>query len=333
MKKTEKIRYEIDPHNRLVYEKTGKKSGVAGFRTVLDGNFKIDENNYVAYHVKNPQGSDIPQQIKLKGAWSLNSEHNLVLTLDKWGNQIAGNKLIFESEITDAKDNMLFFSLSSKDSEGDDRVNIVKLSGRWQADEDNRLSFDIKKEKARTDRLTFNGAWEVNKQNGIIYVYEKSDRGKKEKIIQNIILKGYWDIPGKHRIKYILNRKIKSEFDFIVSVGKPVGRGLQYEVGIGAASRKKKITLFGNWKVSSKMGLLFEMPYEEGKINRVIFGAWGKPDKDLNLEIGLKNKIGKDLGIDIKLSKKKFKGQGEAFIRALKSGKEVSIVAGVGFRW
>jgi len=333
MKETEKIRYEIDPHNRLVYEKTGKKSGVAGFRTVLDGNFKIDENNYVTYHVKKSQGSDIPQQIKLKGAWSLDSEHNLVLTLDKWGNQIAGNKLILESELTDAKDNMLFFALESKDSEGDDRVNIVKLSGRWQTDEDNRLSFDIKKEKARTDRLTLKGAWEVNKQNEIIYVYEKSARGKKKKITQTIILKGYWDIPGKHRIKYVLNKKIRSEFDFNVSVGKPVGRGLQYEVGIGAASRKQKITLFGKWKVSPKMGLLFEMPYEEGKINGVIFGAWGKPDKDLNLEIRLKNRVGEDLGIDVKLSKKNFKGQGEAFIRALKSGKEVSIVAGVGFRW
>ncbi|MBU4304751.1 MAG: hypothetical protein KJ893_03890 [Candidatus Omnitrophica bacterium] len=49
MKKTEKIRYEIDPRNRLVYEKTGKKSRVPGFRAVLDGKFEIGEDNYVTY--------------------------------------------------------------------------------------------------------------------------------------------------------------------------------------------------------------------------------------------------------------------------------------------
>ena len=37
MKKTEKIRYEVDPHNRLVSEKTGKETEVPGFRTILDG--------------------------------------------------------------------------------------------------------------------------------------------------------------------------------------------------------------------------------------------------------------------------------------------------------
>jgi len=159
MKKTEKIRYEIDPHNRLIYEKTGEESEVPGFRTVLDGNFEIDENNYVTYHVKESQAScgerspelaegqsrttDIPQQVKLRGAWSLDKEHNLVFTLDKWGNQIAGNKLTVESELIDAKDNRLSFALTLKDSEGNNHIYIVKLGGRWQADENNRLSFNI----------------------------------------------------------------------------------------------------------------------------------------------------------------------------------------------
>lgn len=333
MKKTEKIRYEIDPHNRLVYEKTGEKSEVPGFRTVLDGNFEIDENNYVTYHVKKSQGYDVPQQVKLRGGWALDNEHNLVLTLDKWGNQIAGNKLTVESELIDAKDNRLSFAVTSKDGEGNDHIYIVKLGGRWQADEHNRLSFNIEKEKGITDRITLQGAWEVNKQNELIYIYEKSARGKEEKITKTITLKGYWDITEKYRIIYVLNKEIESEFDFKVSVGKPVGRGLGYEIGVGASPSKKTITLFGSWKVNKKMGLLFEMPYAEGKINSVIFGAWGKLDKNLNLEMRLENKIGEDLGIDVKLSRRILDGQGEAFIRALKSQKEVSIVAGVGFRW
>ena len=333
MKKTGKIRYEIDPHNRLIYEKTGKESEVPWFRTVLDGVFEIDENNNVTYHVKKSQVSDIPQQVKLRGNWALDNEHNLVLTLDKWGNQIAGNKLTVESELIDAKDNKLSFAVTSKDGENNTHIYIVKIGGRWQADEYNRLIFNIEKEAGATDRITLRGAWEVNRQNEIMYTYEKSAPGKKEKITKTVTFKGYWDITGKHRILYVLNKEIGSEFDFKVSVGKPAARGLEYEIGVGAAPSKKTITLFGSWKVSKKIGLLFEMPYEEGKVHSVILGGWGKLDKNHKLELRLQNKKGEDLGIDVKLSRSLLEGQGEAFIRALRSQKEVSIVAGVGFRW
>lgn len=334
MKKRNIIRYEIDPHNRLIYKKTGRKSELPGFRAVLDGTFEIDKNNHLTYHVKKSQSSDnIPQQLKLKGAWSLDKEHNLVLTLDKWGNQIAGNKLTIEGELMDANADALSFMVTSKDSDGKASIYILKLSGRWQADKYNRLSFDIEREKGATNRITLKGAWLVNKQNEISYVYEKSWRGKNEKITNTVTLKGYWDITAKHRIIYVLNKELKSEFDFKVSVGKPADRGLEYEIGIGAVPAKKTITLFGNWKLNQKMGLLFEMPCAEGKINSVILGAWVQLDKNHNLAIRLENKFGEDLGVDVKLSRKILHDQGEAFIRTISSRKEVSIVAGVGFRW
>jgi len=333
MKKTEKIRFEIDPHNRLVYEKTGRKSNIPGFRTVVDGKFEIDKDNQIIYHVKKAQGSDIPQQLKLKGKWALDKGHNLALTLDKWGDQIAGNKLTLKSELIDAKDNMLAFSLTTKDSKNNTHIYIVKLGGRWQADKYNRFTFNVQKETGISDKITLTGAWEVNKQNEIIYTYEKFTAGKKEKITKAVTLKGYWEIAGKHRIIYVLNKEIESKFDFKVSVGKPAARGLEYEIGVGAAPSKKTITLFGSWKVNKKVGLLFEMPYEEGKIRSVILGGWAKLDENHKLEVRLQNKTGEDLGIDIKLSRRILDGQGEAFIRALKSQKEVSIVAGIGFRW
>jgi len=336
MKKTEKIRLEIDPHNRLVYEKTGKKSGVPGFRAVLDGKFEIDKDNQVTYHVKKSQGSDIPQQLKLKGEWALDKDHNLVFTLDKWGDQIAGNKLTIESELIDAKNNMLSFAVATKDNKNNTHIYIVKLGGRWQADKYNRFTFNVKnvkKETGITDRITLQGAWEVNKQNEIIYTYEKSTRGKKNRTTHGVTLKGYWDIAGKHRIKYVLNKEINSEFDFKVSVGKPVGRGLEYEIGVGAGLSKKTIKLFGKWRLNKNAGLLFEMPCAKGKIRNVILGGWAKLDKNHKLDLRLQNKTGEDLGIDVKLSRNIVEGQGEAFIRVLKLRKEVSIVAGIGFKW
>ncbi|MCK9615633.1 MAG: hypothetical protein M0R48_09025 [Candidatus Omnitrophica bacterium] len=332
MKKT-KIRYEVDPHNQLVCEKTGKKSDVRGFRTVLDGEFEIGEDNTLSYNVKKSQGIDTPQQLKLRGKWALDDEHNLVLTLDKWGNQIAGNKLTLESELIDAKYNKLTFSLTSKDSDGNDHIYIVNLGGRWQADEYNRLTFKVEKESGPADRITLQGGWEVNNQNQIIYTYEKKGRGKRERITQAITFKGHWDIIGKNRLIYVLNKEINSGFDFQVSVGKPAERGLQYELGVGAAPSKKTITLFGNWKVDKNLGLLFEMPCAEGQIRSIVLGGWAKMDKNSRLEVRLENKLGEDLGIDVKLSRNILEGQGEAFIQALGSRKEVSIVAGLGFRW
>jgi hypothetical protein len=319
MKKTEKIRYEIDPHNRLVYEKTGKESDVSRFRTVLDGKFETDKDNHITYHVKKSQVHGAPQQLKLRGKWALDKDHNLVLTLNKWGNQIAGNKLTIESEFIDAKDNELAFAVTTKDSENHTHIYIVKLGGRWQADKYNRLSFDVEKEKGITDRITLRDAWEVNpvrksfsngvnRQNEIIYTYEKSTREKEEKITKTITLKGYWDIVGKHRIIYVLNKAIGSEFDFKVSVGKPADRGLEYELGVGVAPSKKTITLFGRWKVSKKMGLLFEMPCAEGKVQSIVLGGWGKLNKDYRLDLRLQNKTGEDLGIDVKLSRKILEG-------------------------
>jgi len=75
------------------------------------------------------------------------------------------------------------------------------------------------------------------------------------------------------------------------------------------------------------------MPYAEGQIRSIVLGGWAKLDKNSRLEVRLENKIGEDLGIDVKLSRDILEGQGEAFIQALSSRKEVSIVAGLGFRW
>jgi len=37
----DKIRYELDPYNRLILNRTGKKGRLTKFRRVLDGRFRI----------------------------------------------------------------------------------------------------------------------------------------------------------------------------------------------------------------------------------------------------------------------------------------------------
>ena len=85
--KKEKLRFETDPHNRLIYIKTGRRSKVARYRKVLDGYFKTNKDNSLTYHIKGLRDTGIPQQVKLSGSWSMDKNHNLVFTLDKWKNQ------------------------------------------------------------------------------------------------------------------------------------------------------------------------------------------------------------------------------------------------------
>ncbi|MCK5655210.1 MAG: hypothetical protein KAI03_02805 [Candidatus Aureabacteria bacterium] len=325
--------YEIDPHNRLVFTKTGKKSKLSKYREVIDGRIKIDKNNSFIYHVKQPQDSNIPQQVKLSGKWSLNKNHDLVLTLDKKHKMYAGDKLTIKGEIKDAKANKLTFSVAAKSGSNQYRGYILKLSGNWQADKYNRLTFNVKRNKGATDVLTFKGGWSINKKNQIIYTYEKAHLKTKRKVTKTIILKGHWDITDKHRILYVLNKRINSQFDFKVSLGKPLKRGLQYKIGIGSAPSREKITLFGEWKVNKKLGVLFEMPYEKGRLKRIVFGASCKLGKNGTIEFKLKNKRGQDLGMDIKLSRKILKDQGEIFFRAITSKKEKQFLIGGGWKW
>jgi len=60
----EKVKYEFDPHNRLIVGSNLKR-----IRKVLDGQFKISAHNLLTYHIKAPIPEDInaPHQVKLKG--------------------------------------------------------------------------------------------------------------------------------------------------------------------------------------------------------------------------------------------------------------------------
>ncbi|MCK4947542.1 MAG: hypothetical protein KAS46_04105 [Candidatus Aureabacteria bacterium] len=325
--------YEIDPHNKIIFTKTGRKSKLPKYREVIDGRIKIDKNNSFIYHVKQPQDSKVPQQIKLSGKWSLNKNHDLVLTLDKKHKMYAGDKLTIKGEIKDAKANKLVFSVAAKDGLSQYLGYILNLSGSWQADKYNRLTFNVKRNKGATDVLTFKGGWSINKQNQIIYTYEKAHLKTKEKITKTIRLKGHWNITEKHRILYVLNKKIDSQFDFKVSLGKPLKRGLQYEIGIGSVPSREKINLFGEWKVNKRLGVLFEMPYEKEKLKRIVFGASCRLGENSTVEFKLKNKRGQDMGMDIQLSKKILKSQGALFLRAITSKKEKQFLIGGGWRW
>ena len=331
----EKIKYEFDPQNKL----TVKNTPLRGFRNVLDGQFKISGNNTLIYHVKSPVSSGIkaPHQVKLKGTWSLTKEHQLRLTLDKLRRETFGDQLTLQGEILDVRRNSLLFAVSTRTKANLPSVYILELAGSWQADQNNRLTFRVNKEHGKFDSLTFDGAWQIDDNYQIVYSYQKEQLVRKSKEIHTLIFKGSWDIKDKARLSYILSADSASRFDFNTSIGVFKDTYIKYELGIGISCKRlpvrHAITFFGKWKIKKDIGLVFEVKKVGRKTQEIVFGAEAKlTDKDA-VAFKLKNRLNKEIGTEIELSRDIFKGDGRIFLRLLKSRQESAILAGAGFRW
>ncbi|MBU1044739.1 MAG: hypothetical protein KJ915_10130 [Candidatus Omnitrophica bacterium] len=332
-----KITYEIDPYNRLIIDKSGKESELSRFRQVLDGRFKIDEDNTLTYLIKapTPEGTELPHQVKLEGVWSLDEDHNLCLELNKWGRETLGDKLTLQGEIIDTSKNSLAFSLTTHTKDNMQSIYILQLKGAWQADKNNRLTFRVQKEKGSYDILTFKGTWEINKQHQIIYQYEKAQLIRKEKNIHILTFQGYWDIKDKGRLSYVMDLQSDSVFSFKTSAAVFKDKYIKYELGIGLDKNLEEqiITLCGKWKIKKDIGLVFEVEYENGNIQAITFGAEAKlTDKD-SISFELKNEQNKNISAQLQLSRKILDGEGLSFLRFLKSKDEVAVYVGAGFRW
>lgn len=333
MKKTEKISYEVDPHNRLIVS-GGNSRGLspARFRTVADGVFRIESGNILTYHVNRSQDSSIPQKIKFSGNWSIDKGHNLVFTLDKWNEGCYGNKLTIKGGVIFAGDSSVSFSVATRDSGGKRKIYVLTLEGGWRVNKDNEIFFRAEKERGISDELYFECGWAA-KNNEITFSYTRRDPATRRKAAHIFTIKGYWQISEKNRLIYVLNKRTGSELEFRTSFAETMPGGIRYEIGIGARPSKKTIEIFGRWNINDSMGIVFEIPYEDGKIRNIVFGAVVRLRGSTTVELRLKNNAGKDLEIFGKLSRKIFDGQGEAFTEALLSGSEISAIAGVGFRW
>ena len=335
-----KIRYEIDPYNRLVILGSGKNSDLPEFRQVIDGRFKLDEDNNLSYRVKAPLPEDgkIPHQILLKGEWSLTPDHELRLTLDGQGRQTFGDQITLQGEILDINKGSLLFAVTTTTKDDTQSTYVLNLDGMWKADENNRLSFHIRREYGRYDILTFNGVWEINKNHQIIYQYEKARLIRKKSQTHTLIFKGYWDIKGAARISYFLGKSTDSSFDFNASVGVFKEDYIKYEIGIGLSGRtdpvRRTVTLCGKWSLKKDVGLIFEVDYGDKKVRQIVFGAQAMlTDRD-TISFELKDNMeGKEIGANLELSHKILKGDGEAFLRLLESNRESAIYVGAALRW
>ena len=337
----DKVRYEVDPYNRLIMDRPGSgDKGLPRFRRAIDGRFSLDGSDNLVYQVKAPvsEGESIPHQIKLKGDWSLTDGHKLRFTLNKWGRQTLGDQLTLEGEILDTGANSLLFAVTTTSKRYTQTTYALELGGVWKADDRNRLSFHIRRESGRYNTLTFNGTWEIDKHNKIVYRYESADLATKKSRVHTLEFDGYWDIRDKYQISYSLGAGTDSSFDFNASAGIFNEDYVKYQLGIGlvgyARPVERAITLLGRWFLKKDVGVVFELKYTDKKTREIVFGADFKITSKDTVSLRLKTSEGnKDIGVTVELSRKIFNGEGEAFLRALVSDREQAIYAGAAWQW
>ena len=334
----EKIRYEIDPHNRLIAKISKRRSGIPKLRYVIDGEFKTGPSNTLIYHVKSPskslpEGFDLPYQVKLGGRWSLTKNHELKLTFDKCRLEGFRNDVVLKGEVIGVNSDAILFSITQKAEDGLSRTSILRLEGIWQADERNRLIFKAKKEGERHDTLVFEGRWEINKQHKIAYKYTKGST----KSERSILFDGFWNISRKDRITYHLDFMNRSFFDFRLGKMAALSDSIKCEIGIGARAKRKPkaryLILYGKWNVKKNAGLVFEIDYGDNQTGGMVFTAEARLTPDSRIRFELKTESGKPLGISLTLSKTVLKGAGELYSKALFSEKEKAVYVGGGVRW
>ncbi len=326
-----KSKYEIDPHNRLVR--------LHNFRRVLSGKFKTGKNNTLIYSVNDPfpRGAKIPHQVKLRGKWSLSGRRRLTLTLDKRGRRASGDKLTLTGDIVRVDKDTLFFAVSTQTKKSTRSTYCLKLKGSWRADRHNRLTFRVKKEHGRHDILILDGIWEVNRHHQVIYRYEKAHLIRKSKKIHTLVFKGHWNITDDAGISYVFDGNTKSKFSFKTSARIFRKNYIKYKIGIGLSRKAppvgRTVTLFGSWKVRRGKELAFEIKYKNGKIHAIVFSADMKLTSGDTVLFRLRSESGRDLSANVKLSRGIMKGNGQAYVKGLKSRKEAAVYAGAVFGW
>ncbi|MFH1791301.1 MAG: hypothetical protein ABH885_04890, partial [Candidatus Omnitrophota bacterium] len=330
----EKISYGVDPQNRLIAEKTGKKSKLSYYRQVIEGRFKTGKDNSLVYVVRKPAGRyDIPNQFRLKGNWSLGGGNGLEFILAEEGKQDK-QKLELRGEVIDSRKDALLFAVTTKESGGRSSSYILELQGVWQADGQNRLVFMVKREKEKYDVLTFTGRWEIGRYNELVYKYEKHDVPGKNRGVQSLSFNGVWKLGERGQLAYALDAGSGPMFSFKVSYNIFRGNYIEYGLGAGVsgdAGGPPSIKLTGRWRLIKGLGLLFDIVYRDGRVYSLKFDIETGFVKGQTVTVRLKRTLDKkDLELSFKIKKTLAKGDGELFLDLIKSSQENAVMAGMG---
>ena len=341
-----RLKYEVDPLNRLVV--TLPSGGMPSRRRklVLEGEFTTDKNNTLMFNIRTPEPElkrflpGPPQgqkdyRVKFEGTWSLTPEGALKLSLAKSAGGARGNYLVLKTGIISASSGELIFSLRSKESNNSWQTRMLKLSGHWEIAPGNRLKFAVTRKRHKPDSLLFSAAWEVGKNYEITYRGERARLKTKTSRKGSFSLKGTWQIHSRRQLVFLVEGDDRSRLDIKAMLQTPSIRAkkgeIRYRAGIGLRSGRRVgryITFFGKWRINRDLSIDFEVRSGRSLIQTFHFKAGYSPDRKSKVTFSLKDDKGKGLGMEVTFTRDFFKSA-EAFIRLRSGLQEKAVEAGV----
>ncbi|MCD6539962.1 MAG: hypothetical protein J7K37_04595 [Candidatus Omnitrophica bacterium] len=281
-------------NNQLLFRDSNNK------KILLKGRFKVNKGGDLTYlfdRRSSYKRFGLARRIRFRGRWRLDENHNLVLEVGKQYRSLGLRRLILHTEFIDHTRDGLIFTLKRKISPRRERIEILRLKGKFSTDRFNRIIFKI--ENKASGVLVFRGAWRVNRDNQIIYNYENLK--SKKKIF--FVLKGFWQILEKNKLAYVLEAVPKQVLIFrahlqTLNLYPKKGR-LKYRVGIGfGKKRRERIVLFyGEIKFFRRGDLFFE--FKSGLRRKVKLGINVNLTKKRKLRVSFYRENGRSLGISL----------------------------------
>lgn len=270
----------------------------------------------------------------VEGKWDLGPNHEV-----RYRKRGGSEEVRLAGSLIAAEPEALVLSVTQRKSVRRVVMSLLKLTGTWQLDEKNRITFAVEREFGKKNVLTFEGRWQVNRHHEVIYTYEREALKRKTKKLETLVFKGTWDITDAHELTYTLGIDSESHFRFrgtfeTKSLSAKAGE-IRYQVGVEAKGKERiqTITLFGKWKLSRDLGLGFEIEYEDGIRKAIAFQGEYHLTESLEVTVELKNKTGGPLGLELTLTREFLEGQGRAFLRLKKNLEESALEAGVTLPW
>ena len=270
----------------------------------------------------------------IDGVWKLTPRHEL-----RYVRSGPDEEVVLTGELVAVEETGLVVQVEERRADGEMVSRTLTLRGRWEADARNRLTFLVERRSRQRDRLTLGGGWEIGENNELLYRFEQIRLKTKQRRTHTLTFRGSWDLGEARRLTYVLDRDSDSVFRFRGTFQTPTVLAkegtLRYQVGVEVQGRRRlqTVTLFGKWKLSRDLSLDFEIPYSDGSVRPITFGAAYSFNAQDSIQARLTTQEGKPLGLEVIFTREFFKDSGEAFLRLRRSLEESAVEGGLRFRW
>jgi hypothetical protein len=310
---------------------------------VKHGEFSVDSANRLRFAPDEPgpwrRRVSASGRITFEGDWRLDDNHDLVFAVSKDNAGAAAGKLTMKGTLLAAETDALVFEVASLNQDGLLHVQLLKIAGTWFADSSNRLCFSVRHSK---ESLALKADWQLNKDQHIVYRYEKFDRLRKDTIVESLTFEGHWQLGDSRVLTYSLGSSDVSTFEFRAQIETPTiypKQGvIKYRLGLGLRQlrrrREKILCLYGAWKISRALRVTFSMDYGQGIIRTYEFASDMIFSRRDAITFVLKNGRGQGVGIQVIFTHRFIKQLGgEIFLRLEARRDRLGAYAGVQIPW